>query len=426
MQPVLVINKPVEITKRRYPRRLPLTQPRSVGMKVPLQGHRSYHQPCALPTRMAIASRIQQPIQPVQQPVYPVGCASRSRTIISSSEVLSPLAQFQHHLLGCPAHLFIGPMLQPSQSLRKAAFGLGLIGLPHSGQHPLTQLASTARSDFQRRMQVTQDQTDMREQQQPRFASRFPSIRANGTRLPISKNFPRFVSEFAIAFKQTFGIIFLGNRHAQKTAAACRSRHRDFPAFDPGNLFISDQISRHRRTGFNSRPDHIATTQAEPGAIPEHMVAAKYISQSLKRYAPLPEVKGLLNVVGACRQVRQDERGANGEDLFAGLEFDATQAELKLSRVIRVVKSEALTDRVRKEFGVEDKLLSQVLTKQRRVIGTTAIEGFSVERQADMLIGHGWSSSSPSEFVCATNSMGQLRWPSYLFMEFSKSNHKFR
>jgi hypothetical protein len=63
---------------------------------------------------------------------------------------------------------------------------------------------------------------------------------------------------------------------------------------------------------------------------------------------------------------------------------------------------------------------------QSEVLQTSEIVLFSVERQADMLMAHGWSSSSPSVFVCATNSMGQLPLTILLFMEISKSNHKFR
>src|SRR5215212_1016819 len=421
MQPVLMINKPVEVAKRRLSQRLPMAQPRAIRMKVPLQGHCTHSQPHTLCCRVAVAARVQQSIHSIQQPVYCIRCASSTRAIISGREVLTSLTQLQDHLRDCSAQLRNRPLLQPTQALRKTSPGLGPVSVPNPGQHLLAQLPSTSLSDLERRMQVAQDKRDAREQQLPSLARGFPSVRAYRTRLVTSKDCARLTGKLAVACKQAFGIVFLNDRHAQETAAASRRSQRNFSAFDPGDLLISDQILRHHFSRFYGRTDHIRAPQREPSAIPEHSISPEYIGQSLKGYAPLTEVNSFLNVISAGDHIRHDKRRTESEDLPTLLELDAAQQQFELARVVAVVEGVTFAERLWEQFRVGEELLRQVVAIDSEVLQTRAIVLFTVEWQAYMLMAHGWSSSSPSVFVCATNSMGQLPLAILLFMEIQRA-----
>ena len=87
MQPVLVIQKAVEVVKGRHPQRLVTPQTRAIRVKVPLQRHRAYRQPRARGGGMAVAHRGEQSVLMVEQPVDGIRGAVRLRTIRGWDEV---------------------------------------------------------------------------------------------------------------------------------------------------------------------------------------------------------------------------------------------------------------------------------------------------------------------------------------------------
>ena len=112
MQPTRVINKTIEVMKRRNPLRFLVTQSLAVRMKVPLQGHRSNGQARTSWRRMAVAGGIQQPIQMVEQAVYSVRGARRLRAIIGQCELDPPPTELLNHFSDAATEPFRVPFLQ--------------------------------------------------------------------------------------------------------------------------------------------------------------------------------------------------------------------------------------------------------------------------------------------------------------------------
>src|SRR5262249_60164539 len=78
---------------------------------------------------------------------------------------------------GNPATETLGaPLLQTPQALREFALGLGVIDVPDTRQNLLPELACATGSDLDHRVQVAQDQCDLREEQAPSFPGRRPTI----------------------------------------------------------------------------------------------------------------------------------------------------------------------------------------------------------------------------------------------------------
>src|SRR5262245_58920422 len=135
MQPVRVINKAIEVMKRRNPLRLRLTQSPAIRMKVPLQGHCPNGQARTSWRRVAVAGGIQQSIQMIEQAVYSIRGARRLRAIVGRCEFVPASAEFLNHFSDPAAQSFRTPLLQPSQALREFTFGLGVIDVPNLRQN---------------------------------------------------------------------------------------------------------------------------------------------------------------------------------------------------------------------------------------------------------------------------------------------------
>ncbi len=154
MQPVLVINKAVEVMKRGNPPRLLLTQSLAVRMKVPLQGHRPNRQAQTFWRRVAIAGCVQQSVQMIEQAVYSVRGARRLRAIVGRREFSTPPAELLNHFGDAATEMFRAPLSQAAQALREFALGLSTIDMPDTRQNLLPQLACATSGDLDHRVQV--------------------------------------------------------------------------------------------------------------------------------------------------------------------------------------------------------------------------------------------------------------------------------
>src|SRR6266508_5285898 len=262
MQTVLVINKAVEVMKRGNPPRLLLTQSLAVRMKVPLQGHRPNRQAQTFWRRVAIAGCVQQSVQMIEQAVYSVRGARRLRAIVGRREFSTPPAELLNHFGDAATEMFRAPLSQAAQALREFALGLSTIDMPDTRQNLLPQLACATSGDLDHRVQVAQDQCDLREEQAPSFAGRRPAISTDREWAIVREDCFGLGSELAVGGLQAFSVVPLTNGDAQKAATGGRGRDNDFLTVDPGDLFINDQIARHGSLGLTVAPTRLARPNA--------------------------------------------------------------------------------------------------------------------------------------------------------------------
>src|SRR5262249_39744965 len=119
MQPVRVINKAVEVMKRRNPLRLLVMQSLAVWMKVPLQGYRPTGRARPFRRRGAVAGAIQQPIHMIEQAVHSIRGARRLRAIVGRREFDSASAKLLDHFGDAATETLGAPLLQTPQALRE-------------------------------------------------------------------------------------------------------------------------------------------------------------------------------------------------------------------------------------------------------------------------------------------------------------------
>src|SRR5215475_11399013 len=128
MQPVRVISKPVEVSKRRGAVRLIVAQAGTVRMKVPLQRPGAHGQAGTCLLAMAVAHGIQDAIQMIMQPIYRIGRACGLRTVVSRRKVVMLAGHLSYGLSQRSVEGGTGPLAQAAQTLSELRFVHGLIG----------------------------------------------------------------------------------------------------------------------------------------------------------------------------------------------------------------------------------------------------------------------------------------------------------
>lgn len=128
--------------------------------------------------------------------------------IIALTELIAFTAQVQgmalHHAV---RECRLGPCPQAPQTLGKSALPWGVIRLPHpllDLRKRVTQRFGGPVTDFEKRMEKTQDHRDLGEQGLPSALSRLPAIGIDGLRCLIGIHDLRFAGKNAIRFFQGY------------------------------------------------------------------------------------------------------------------------------------------------------------------------------------------------------------------------------
>lgn len=143
--------KAIEIRERRQSPGVVVTQPRPVGIKVPLRGPRSHGQAGAEPLAVTVPHSIQDPIPVIEDTIDRISRAGCLRARTGGNEILAVLTQLVDHLCP-PVEGGPGPLGQAPQALRKLSLSDPLRHMPGPIQDLAAQRPSAALFDLEDRV----------------------------------------------------------------------------------------------------------------------------------------------------------------------------------------------------------------------------------------------------------------------------------
>ena len=159
----------------------------------------------------------------------------------------------------------------------------------------MAPLACTVLLHLQDRVEKAQHHFHRGKEPSPRLTCGFPAVGADRACLRVWCESLGCLGTRAIALLHGPRIGRLDHAHPQQTAAADGSRDRALLLRSPRQLLIGHQIAGHLVRVLHGGAEQRRAAAGQPGALPEHGMAAKDRGQGVKGSPPLPQGEGFFD-----------------------------------------------------------------------------------------------------------------------------------
>ena len=150
-------------------------------------------------------------------------------------------------------------------------------------------------------------------------------------------------------------------------------------------LLVGDQVLGELGGVLDRGADDRGAAQGAPGPIPLHRVTPEDVSQRFKRHIELPQIQGLLDLLGLANEVRHQKRRADLKDATGGRKPDTTKRDWLLSRPVGAIKAEALSHLGWEQFRSVGQNLIDSAAKGLPISEAGRIVGLAFEQHTDSL-----------------------------------------